>query len=229
MALAPEISAFGDGDHLEGETGLTVDGGGFGAFPGSLWMFENADGSGAADELTVGAWNDIQIAGVEIPASPNNVPGTVYLRVLREDLAWSQGFAFTLTASGPDTTPNQFMFVDHFGVELSTVVTSAPITVTGINTTTDIEVADGEYNINGGAFTSTPGTVENGDEVRARHTSAADYLTQTDTIVTIGGVSDTFSSRTRSLFGVTGAGMGQIWTPDITGPEVTGGPGIVWQ
>ena len=113
MALAPEISAFGDGSHEEGETGLTVDGGGFGAFPGSVWMFENADGSGAADELTVaGAWNDIQIAGVEIPAAPNNAPGTVYLRVLHENLAWSQGFQFSLSASGGPVTVGQAQETD---------------------------------------------------------------------------------------------------------------------
>lgn len=107
MALAPEISSFGDGDHEEGETGLTIDGGGFGAFPGSVWMYENADRSGLSDELTVGAWNDIQLTGVAIPASPNNSAGTVYLFVEREDLAWSQGFEFTLSAvAAEEATPH---------------------------------------------------------------------------------------------------------------------------
>ena len=93
---APEISAFGDGTHDAGETGLTVDGGGFGAFPGSLWIYENANRTGNADQLTIGTWNDIGLTGVEIPASPNNSNGTLYLFVQREDLAWSQGFSFTL-------------------------------------------------------------------------------------------------------------------------------------
>ena len=96
MSLAPELLSFGDGDHDYGATGLTVDGGGFGAFPGELWMFANADRSGAADQLTIGAWNDLQLTGVEIPASPNNAAGTVYLALLREDLAWSPSFGFTL-------------------------------------------------------------------------------------------------------------------------------------
>jgi len=98
MALAPEIAAFGDGSHAEGATGLTVSGGGFGAFPGELWMYQNADRSGLSDQLTVGAWNDIELTGVEIPVSPNNATGTVYLFLMREDLAWSQGFEFTLTS-----------------------------------------------------------------------------------------------------------------------------------
>lgn len=93
---APELSGFGDGTHAFGETGLVVDGGGLGAFPGSLWIFENSDLSGAADQLTVGGWNDLQLTGVEIPATPNNSAGTRYLAVQREDLAWSVPLAFTL-------------------------------------------------------------------------------------------------------------------------------------
>lgn len=101
MALAPEIASFGDGTHQQGETGLTIGGGGFGAFAGRVLMCQNADGSGLVDVLTVnGPWNDIEIAGIDIPASPNNAAGTVYAIVEREDLAWSQGFQFTLTALG---------------------------------------------------------------------------------------------------------------------------------
>jgi len=99
---APELSAFGDGSHVSGETGLTVEGGGFGAFPGSLWIYENADRTGDADELTVGDWNDIELSGVEIPGSLNNAAGTRYLFLEREDLAWSQGLAFTLALAGAD-------------------------------------------------------------------------------------------------------------------------------
>lgn len=127
MALAPEISAFGDGDHVEGETGLTIDGGGFGAFPGSVWMYESADRTGEADELTVGAWNDIQLTGVEIPASPNNSAGTAYLFVQREDLAWSQGFEFTLGDAGALPTGIEYdingSYIPLIGPDATTVFT----------------------------------------------------------------------------------------------------------
>ena len=96
---APSISAFGDATHEPGDTGLVVDVSGAGPFPGSLWIFENADGSGDADQLTVGDWTDEQLSGVAIPASPNNSSGTRYLRVQRADLAWSIAFPFTLDAS----------------------------------------------------------------------------------------------------------------------------------
>lgn len=95
MPLAPEISAFGDGEHSPGLTGITIDGGGFGAFPGSAWIYENSDRSGNSDQLTIDTWNDIQLS-VDIPSSLTNIAGTRYLFVQREDLAWSQPFSFSL-------------------------------------------------------------------------------------------------------------------------------------
>lgn len=97
-----------------------------------------------------------------------------------------------------DTTPDQFSFTDQAGVSTSSEITSAPITVSGIDAAAAITVTGGTYDINGsGTFVSTEGTVSNGDTVRARHTSSASYLTATNTVVTIGGVSDTFTSTTQ--------------------------------
>lgn len=92
---APEIRAFGDGSHNAGDSGILIDGGGFGAFPGSAWIYASQDRTGAADQLTVNTWNDIQL-NVDIPAVLTNIDGFRYLFVQREDLAWSQGFQFTL-------------------------------------------------------------------------------------------------------------------------------------
>jgi hypothetical protein len=96
----------------------------------------------------------------------------------------------------PDTTPDAFAFTDQFNVPTESVRTSNAITVSGINTSVEISVTGGEYSINGGSFTSDAGTVESGDTVRARHTASDTAETTTDTVVTIGGVSDTFSSTT---------------------------------
>lgn len=99
--------------------------------------------------------------------------------------------------AGDDTTPDQFSFSDQSGVALSATITSAAITVAGIDAAATITVSGGTYDINGsGTFTADPGSVNNGDTVRARHTSSASYLTATNTVVTIGGVSDTFTSQT---------------------------------
>lgn len=103
---------------------------------------------------------------------------------------------------GSDTTPSAFSFVDQTGVAVSSVTTSNAITVSGINAASTISVTGGQYQINGGAWVSTSGTVVNGDSVNVRQTSSASYSTQTDTVLTIGGVSDTFSVTTRAPIAV---------------------------
>jgi hypothetical protein len=96
----------------------------------------------------------------------------------------------------PDTTPDAFAFVDQTNVAVSTLMTSNTITVSGINTGTPISVTGGSYSINGGAFTTAAGTVNNGDSVRVQQTSSPSFATSTDAVLTIGGVSDTFTVTT---------------------------------
>jgi hypothetical protein len=95
-----------------------------------------------------------------------------------------------------DIVPDAYTFTDQTAVELSTVTTSAPVTVAGITGPTPISVTGGTYNIDGGSYTSSAGVVVNGSIIRARHTSSASEVTATNTVVTIGGVSDTFTSTT---------------------------------
>lgn len=95
-----------------------------------------------------------------------------------------------------DTIPHPFSFTDQTGVALSSMVVSNAITVTGINAPADISISGGEYSINGGDYTASSTTVSTGDSVQVRHTSSASYSTATNTTLTIGGVSDTFTSTT---------------------------------
>lgn len=100
-------------------------------------------------------------------------------------------------APATDSTPDTFTFTNFTDVALSTQQTSDAITVTGINLPATISVSNGTYEINNsGVFTEDPGIVENNDIVRVRHISAAAFDTPTDTTLTIGGVSDTFTSTT---------------------------------
>lgn len=101
-----------------------------------------------------------------------------------------------VTASS-DTTPDQFTFTDQSNVNPSTEITSATITVSGINAASSVSVSGGTFSIAGGAYT-TSGTVTNGQTVAVRHTSSSSFNTATNTTLTIGGVSDTFTSTTRS-------------------------------
>ena len=115
---------------------------------------------------------------------------------------------FTSTTEAEDTTPAAFAFVDQIGVPKDTKVTSDPITVTGINAPAPISVLGGEYSIGSGPFVESSGSVMNGDSVRVRHLSAQAFGTNTETQLTIGSVSDTFTSTTVS------AGVDLVITKD---------------
>ena len=97
---APEISVFGDGDHQIGESGLTIDGGGLGAFPGSAWVYQNSNRSGASDELVIGTWNDIELSGVDIPGSALHIkdikPGADTESLCQVDRGYQRAFKFVL-------------------------------------------------------------------------------------------------------------------------------------
>ena len=122
------------------------------------------------------------------------------------------GFAFVA-----DTSPEAFAFTDITNQPTSTVVTSDTVTIAGINTAADISVTDGEYSIGCDAtgFTATPGTIDNGQAVCVRHTTAAASDATVTTTLTVGDTSGTFSSTTSP---VTAA------TFDITG-TISGVPG----
>ncbi|PKN36547.1 MAG: hypothetical protein CVU62_14585 [Deltaproteobacteria bacterium HGW-Deltaproteobacteria-2] len=94
--------------------------------------------------------------------------------------------------------PDQFNFIDQTDVALNTVVTSNEITVSGLNAATIIYISGGTYSINSGSYKSTSDTVNNGDIVTVRITSSGNYSTTKSAILTIGGVSDTFSVTTQA-------------------------------
>lgn len=101
-------------------------------------------------------------------------------------------------AGASDTTPDQFTFVDQVGVDLSATITSNSVTITGIDASVTSAVAGGTQSLNGAAFTALDVTVNNGDQIRVRHTSSGSNDTATNTTLTIGGVSDIFTSTTRA-------------------------------
>jgi hypothetical protein len=117
----------------------------------------------------------------------------------------------SITVGAGDTTPDAFTFVDQTNVARSTLTQSAAITVAGINAASAITVTGGEYQINAGAWTTSAGTVTNGQTVKVRHTSSAGDSTATNTVLTIGGVSDTFTSTTPSTGYLVQGGL--LWMP----------------
>jgi hypothetical protein len=106
-----------------------------------------------------------------------------------------------------ETIPDPFAFTDQTGVALNALITSNPISVTGINAAVPISVIDGEYSINDGPFTSAAGTASNGDSIMVRVMSSDAYSTTVDATLSIGGVIGTFSVTTMQIIDSDGDGI----------------------
>ena len=146
----------------------------------------------------------------------------------------SDVFTSTTVAAAPDTTPDAFTFIDQTNVALNTVITSAAITVSGITAAAAISITGGTYSINGGAYTSSSGTVTNGQTVTVRHTSSGSNSTATNTTLTIGGVSDIFTSITAAAatptysVGNASTNEGASATANVTTTNVANGTTLYW-
>ena len=103
---------------------------------------------------------------------------------------------FAVTTIAADTTPNPFHFIERKDAAPDTLYESNTITVSGINAPAPINIVGGEYAINGGIYTTVAGTVSNGQTVSVRQTSSSSPSNTTDTVLTIGGISDTFNVTT---------------------------------
>lgn len=95
-----------------------------------------------------------------------------------------------------DTTPDAFMFTDVVNANPASVNTSAAITVAGINEAAAISITNGTYSINGGTYTAAAGTVSNGQTVTVKATASTSLSTAVNAVLTIGGVSDTYTVTT---------------------------------
>lgn len=94
--------------------------------------------------------------------------------------------------------PDDFSFVDKTGVAVNTLVESDPLTVSGLTVKTNISIANGEYRIGTGDYTSAAGEVSNGEDVQVRHTSSDINIGTIETTLTIGEKSAVFRSITVS-------------------------------
>ncbi len=103
--------------------------------------------------------------------------------------------AFRVTTS-PDVIPASFTLGTATGVSLSSENVSSTITVSGIDVAVPISITGGQYAINSGAYTSTVGTISSGQSVKVRVTAAATHSTSVESVLTIGGVSATYTVTT---------------------------------
>lgn len=121
---------------------------------------------------------------------------------IRETLAGAtntpRDTVLSITVTDASEAPTAFTFTDQTGVTASSTQTSNTITVAGLASgdSAPVSISGGTYSKNGGAHTSAATTAVNGDTFAVRHTASASASTLTNTTLTIGGVSDIFSSTT---------------------------------
>ena len=174
--------------------------------PSTGWYFKNVSLVNVRDMLDeqVAMFPSTQNTAsftANTPASHVMAARTQYQGLYFTD--WGPASVFQVTTTVTDTAPDSFNFSDQTDVEPSTPITSNAITVSGINAAAPISISGGSYSINGGAFTSTSGTVSNGQTVTVRVTSSSNFATTASATLTIGGVSDTFSVTTRKQYSTT--------------------------
>jgi hypothetical protein len=117
----------------------------------------------------------------------------------------------TTVAIGQDGTPDAFTFVDAANVSLSSTVTSAPVTIAGINVPVTVSITGGAYSVGcSSTYVTAPGSVSGNQTICVRHTSAATNGAQTSTTLTVGGVSDSFLSTTVAASGSGSSGGGAL-------------------
>ncbi len=192
-----DIYAFGLGLHYDGAAWTKVDGLPAGT---SAWGISSNDiyvcgGGGVIVHFNGTAWSPL-------------VSGTTAIL----DGIWGSSAAdFFVVGNGGTilrrlctaATPAPLVFLNRTGAAVNSVVAAAEIHVSGICSSTPISVAAGEYSVDGGAYTSQPGTVSNGSNVKLRLVSSASPATAASATLTIGDTSGTFTVTTQGPRGET--------------------------
>jgi hypothetical protein len=161
----------------------------------------------AATSVTVRLLGDAHLNFDTKASYSYSVTGTGYGGLTSSPLVRS------ITVTDADNSPDAFSFTDVTGATTSTVYESNTITVAGlgVSVSADVTITGGEYSKNGGAYTSDPGTAENGDEFVVRVLSSANAAAGVSATLTIGGVSDTYAVTT------SGFSPGDLWLASEAG------------
>lgn len=117
---------------------------------------------------------------------------------------------FSVTTAG-DAVPNAFSISPRVDAEPGAAVISSPVTITGLGAPATIIISGGEYRINGGAFTSAAGNVNNNDSLEIRLTASSSFGAQRQALVSVGGIQATFIVITRdNATSSAGGGSGAV-------------------
>lgn len=115
---------------------------------------------------------------------------------LANGLTRTEAIFFSQT-SAPDTTPDPFDFREQRHVPRNTWIESAIVTPTGFNSPTSVVASPlAEYRIDGGVWTTVPGTLYPAQTVQLRHLSGRSSRSVRTTHLSVGGVMGQFKTRT---------------------------------
>jgi hypothetical protein len=149
--------------------------------------------------------------GVNFTSSPGVVTsGTdVFVRL---DASAGEGETrqATLTVSGvsanfvvttADFTPDNFSFTANAAAAPGSIITSNTQTINGVAGDVPISISqdfEAEYQIGAGSWTSSPGTIQNGQQVSVRLRASSTVLEQRSVTLTVGTVQRDFSVTTKT-------------------------------
>lgn len=127
----------------------------------------------------------------------------------------AEGAVTAARDGGLDSVPNPFSFETRDNVVRNAIVISNTVSITGIDTPTRISISagQGEYSIEGRAFTSEDGIINSGQTVRVRQTSSPAYDSSVSTTLSIGGVRSDFIVTTKKKSGGGGGAAGWLLPP----------------
>jgi hypothetical protein len=171
---------------------------------------------------------------LELNLTMSGIVGLQYMNVTENQTIWvAQNIGVvkqvtdegTFVLTGTNFTPAPFSFTAQRGILPNTVVTSNLVTVSGITAPAMITIAEGEYSIDGGPYTTESGSVTNGQTVTVQLTSSGAYGGVVTTTLNIGGVSTSFTVTTVNpgISDFNGDGK-----PDILWRNTTNGQNAVW-
>jgi hypothetical protein len=164
------------------QTKLRIEGGEYSLDNGVSW---------SSEPTVVANTQSIRVRHTSSSEYDTRVDTTLYIGL-------RHGTFSTTTETETLATPNQFTFNDAQNVALSTYQI-ANITITGINTQVPLSITGGSYSIDGTSTWETSDVnITNNQVVYVKHISSSSNEVTVDTILTVGGVSDTFSSTTRA-------------------------------
>lgn len=116
--------------------------------------------------------------------------------VTRMTVAGAAFADFSSTTRERDVTPDAMAFTSLNDQDTATVVTSNAVTADGFEGSLTASVSNGEMQVGSGAWT-TSATIQPGDTLRLRQTTATDYETNKITSLLVGDESYTFTTTTK--------------------------------